>query len=93
MEICVSIEQIWCAGHAHYCFYSVATELQGQALTVNFRLYYLLKYRYTSCTRPRLHRLENCCVSRAVARGAQGVQLNPPSKLMIFMTIVMPWKN
>ena len=24
--------------------------------------------------------------------GVQGVQLNPPSKLMIFMTIVMPWK-
>ena len=25
--------------------------------------------------------------------GVQGVQLNPPSKLMIFMTIVMPLKN
>ena len=25
--------------------------------------------------------------------GVQGVQLNPPSKLMIFMTIVIPWKN
>ena len=35
----------------------------------------------------------NTCI-RAVARGGGGgVQLNPPSKLMIFMTIVIPWKN
>ena len=26
-------------------------------------------------------------------RGVQGVQLNPPSKLMIFMTIVMPFRG
>ena len=39
-----------------------------------------------------------CVLVKSVAGGGggggvQGVQLNPPSKLMIFMTIVVPWKN
>ena len=66
--------------------------MQSQSLSVPalFMIYYLQLHE----VKLKFPRLPSVLGPQGRSqRGVQGVQLNPPSKLMIFMTIVIPWKN